>query len=317
MFLACGDALFDMFARAGGDEPGAITLDGRIGGSPLNVAMGLARLGLPTGYFTKISTDLFGQRIAAHLQREGIDISLCPRSAQNSTLAMVALNAEGVPNYAFYVNGTADTSLTEAELPPLPEAVRVVHLGSYSTATEPTASSLVKLVAREKARRFISYDPNVRLAIEPDRDVWRARIASLTPIAHLMKASDEDLELLYPGQSPEALMAQWIAAGVRLAVVTRGAKGAIAMAAGGAKAAVPGRKVEVVDTVGAGDTFQAGLIAGLSLADRLEPAKAAAISSQDLETLIDFAARAAAVTCSRRGADLPRKGEVDWPRFAG
>ena len=145
MFLSCGDALFDMFARAGG-EPGAITLDGRIGGSPLNVAMGLARLGGKPAYFTKISTDLFGERMMAHLALEGIDTKLCLRSPLNSTLAMVALNAAGVPAYAFYVNGTADRSIEANELPVLPDAIRCIHIGSYTTATEPTASSLVALV---------------------------------------------------------------------------------------------------------------------------------------------------------------------------
>ena len=315
MFLACGDALFDMFAEAGG-PPSAITLNGRIGGSPLNVAMGLARLGQETGYFTKISTDLFGERMVAHLKSEGIDTGLCLRSGQNSTLAIVALNAAGVPNYAFYTENTADRSITQAELPAsLPENISAIHIGSYTTATEPTASSLVALVGREKSRRFISYDPNVRLSIEPSKDVWRARIASLTPIAHLMKASDEDLEHLYPGVSHETLAKGWIAQGVRLAVITRGEKGAIAFTAEGAVAEVPGRKVNVVDTVGAGDTFQAALLAGLARNGRLAPQQAAALTPSELAKLIDFAASAAAITCSRRGADLPRAGEVTFPEF--
>lgn len=315
MFLACGDALFDMFAEAGG-PPSAITLNGRIGGSPLNVAMGLARLGQETGYFTKISTDLFGERMMAHLKSEGIDTGLCLRSAQNSTLAIVALNAAGVPNYAFYTENTADRSITASELPQsLPEKIRAIHIGSYTTATEPTASSLVALVSREKSRRFISYDPNVRLSIEPSKDVWRARIASLTPIAHLLKASDEDLEQLYPDVSHETLAKGWIAQGVRLAVITRGEKGAIAFAASGAVAETSGRKVAVVDTVGAGDTFQAALLTGLARNDRLSPEKAGALGAGELSRLLEFAASAAAVTCSRRGADLPRAHEVNFPQF--
>lgn len=314
MFLACGDALFDMFARQGG-EPGAITLDGRIGGSPLNVATGLARLGGKTAYFTKISTDLFGERMMAHLASEGIDAQLCLRSAKNSTLAMVALNEAGVPAYAFYVSGTADRSIETSELPTLPDAVRCIHIGSYTTATEPTASALVALVKREAAKRFISYDPNVRLAIEPDAQIWRGRIASLTGTAHLLKASDEDLELLYPGVSHETLAKGWIADGVRLAVITRGSEGAIAWSGGGAAAEVAGRKVDVVDTVGAGDTFQAALLTGLARNGKLSPDAAANLNKAQLTTLLDFAVSAAAVTCSRRGADLPRSGDVTFPVF--
>lgn len=314
MFLSCGDALFDMFARAGG-APGAITLDGRIGGSPLNVAMGLARLGCETAYFAKISTDFYGDRMMAHLASEGIDTRLCLRSPLNSTLAMVALNEAGVPAYAFYVNGTADRSIERDELPTLPAAITCIHIGSYTTATEPTASSLVALVKREAAKRFISYDPNVRLSIEPDTQVWRDRIASLTGTAHVLKASDEDLELLYPGVSHETLAKGWIAQGVKLAVITRGGEGAVAFSANGAMAEVSRRKVDVVDTVGAGDTFQAALLTGLSRNGRLTPEGAGSLNEAQLATLLDFAAAAAAVTCSRRGADLPRSGDVAFPVF--
>ena len=314
MFLACGDALFDMFARGNG-EPGAITLDGRIGGSPLNVAMGLARLGGKTAYFTKISTDLFGERMMAHLASEGIDTQLCLRSSQNSTLAMVALNEAGVPAYAFYVNGTADRSIEAHELPALPDQVQCIHIGSYTTATEPTASSLVAMVKREAAKRFVSYDPNVRLAIEPNAQVWRDRMASLVGTAHLLKASDEDLELLYPGVSHETLAKDWIAKGVRLAVVTRGGEGAIAWNASGAVGQVSGRKVDLIDTVGAGDTFQAALLTGLARNGKLSPDAAANLNKAQLTNLLDFAAAAAAITCSRRGADLPRAGEIQFPEL--
>ena len=315
MFLACGDALFDLFAAAS-EDASAIQLHGRIGGSPLNVAMGLARLGQNTAYFTKISTDLFGQRMMAHLAKEGIDSGLILRSEQNSTLAIVELNDEGVPSYAFYTDNTADRSIEISELPQqLPEAIKAIHLGSYTTATEPTASSLVSLVKREAARRFISYDPNVRLAIEPSKDLWRARIQSLIGTAHLMKASDEDLALLYPGRDLADIAGQWLAAGVKLAVITRGGEGAIGFTAKGVKAEVPGKKIAVIDTVGAGDTFQAGLLAGLAQNQSLEAEKVENLSQNALERLLDFAASAAAITCSRRGADLPRLGEIQLPQF--
>jgi fructokinase len=310
MFLSCGDALFDCFSVPT-DGPATIRLDGRVGGSPLNVAVGLARLGRSVGYFTKNSTDMFGRRILAFLNQEGVDTSLIVPTSMNSTLAMVELDKTGSASYAFYTGGTADRSLTQAELPPqLPAAIRAIHIGSYTTATEPTASSLVALVKRERERRFISYDPNIRPSIEPDLDVWRARIASLAGTAHLLKLSSEDAELLYPKQSLEHLAQDWISHGVRLVIVTKGGEGAMAFTGHGCSAAVPGIHVEVVDTVGAGDTFQAATLAWLERHDALGAASAADLDSDALRSLLSFGARAAAITCSRRGADLPFAAEL-------
>lgn len=310
MFLSCGDALFDCFSVPT-DGPATIRLEGRVGGSPLNVAVGLARLGRPVGYFTKNSTDLFGRRILAFLQKEGVDTSLMIAASNNSTLAMVELDSAGVPSYAFYTGGTADRSLTLAELPlSLPAAIRAIHIGSYTTATEPTASSLVALVKRERERRFISYDPNIRPSIEPDLDVWRGRIASLTGTAHLLKLSSEDAHLLYPNQSLEHLAQDWISHGVRLVIVTKGGEGAVAFTGHGCSAAVPGIHVDVVDTVGAGDTFQAATLVWLEKHDALHAAAAAGLGSDALRSLLSFGAKAAAITCSRRGADLPFAAEL-------
>lgn len=305
MFLSCGDALFDCFSVPT-ESPATIRLDGRVGGSPLNVAVGLARLGRPVGYFAKNSTDLFGRRILAFLEQEGVDTSLIVPTSNNSTLAMVELDKAGVASYAFYTGGTADRSLTLAELPAqLPAAIRAIHIGSYTTATEPTASSLVALVKRERERRFISYDPNIRPSIEPDLDIWRGRIASLAGTAHLLKLSSEDAELLYPKQPLEHLAQDWIRSGVRLVIVTKGGEGAIAFTGHGCSASVPGIHVNVVDTVGAGDTFQAATLAWLDRHDALAAAEAADLDSDALRSLLSFGARAAAITCSRRGADLP------------
>lgn len=310
MFLCCGDALFDCFSAPIAD-PAIIRLDGRVGGSGLNVAVGLARLGRPVGFFTKNSTDIFGRRILAFLGQEGVDTSLMIPAANYSTLAIVELDSSGVPSYAFYAGGTADVSLRLDELPAsLPAAIRAIHIGSYTTGVEPTASSLVALVKRERDRRFISYDPNIRPLIEPDLDVWRARITSLAGTAHLIKLSIEDAELLYPKQSPEHLAADWIARGVRLVVVTKGGDGAVAFTGGGCSAAVPGCHVEVVDTVGAGDTFQAATLTWLERHDALYATEAAALDSDALRAMLSFGARAAAITCSRRGADMPRAAEL-------
>jgi fructokinase len=310
MILTCGDALFDVFANPG-SSASSIALDARVGGSPLNVAVALSRLGQSTAFLSKVSTDAFGRRLVAYLESERINTDLIVRTDAPTTLAIVALDDKGVPTYSFYTSGTADRSLERSELPPrLPDAVRVVHVGSYSTALEPTAASLEALVARERPRRFISYDPNIRPSIVPDPEIWRRRVAALTAQAHLVKASVEDIQFLYPGASAESVLKDWLARGAGIAIATMGEAGALAVTRSGVAARVGARTVKVIDTVGAGDTFQAALLTWLAEHGRLSPDGLAGLSADDLNALLTFAARAAAVTCARRGADMPRRGEL-------
>ena len=198
MFLCCGDALYDLFiVESNNSSPSHVTLSGDIGGSPLNVAGGLARLGHQSRYLTKLSSDLYGQRMRDFFKRNNIDASLCIDTELNSTLAIVEKQADGSARYVFYTDNTADVSLQQDELPnPLPESIRVVHIGSYSTAVDPTSTTLIKLTERETATRVISYDPNLRPSIEPDIDRWRAVFNAHAASANLIKASDEDIETL-------------------------------------------------------------------------------------------------------------------------
>ena len=310
MILTCGDALFDVFATSGGSAS-SIALDARVGGSPLNVAVALSRLGQPTAFLSKVSNDAFGRKLTSYLESERVDVGLLVRTQAPTTLAIVALDDKGVPTYSFYTSGTADRSLEMSELPVrLPDAVRAVHIGSYTTALEPTAASLEALVARERPRRFISYDPNVRPSIVPDAALWRKRVAALTAQAHLVKASVEDIQFLYPGAPVEGVLKDWLARGASIAVATMGEVGAMAMTRQGVAARVSARSVKVVDTVGAGDSFQAALLTWLAEHGRMSPDGLAMLSADDLEALLTFAARAAAITCSRRGADMPRRADL-------
>jgi len=187
--------------------------------------------------------------------------------------------------------------------------IGVVHFGSYSLVVTPTADAFAALAGREARRRLITLDPNVRLNVEPDLEVWRARVQAMAAHADLIKVSGEDLEAMYPGRSVEANVERWLAAGVRLVVVTRGAEGALGFTAR-ARVIAAGERVQVVDTVGAGDAFQAALLCAL---DELELASRTGLESLDeatLERCLSFAGRAAAITCSRRGADLPRRREL-------
>jgi fructokinase len=307
MFLVCGEALFDLFV-----EPAAefdLRFDGRIGGSPFNVAVGLARLGRPAALFTGLSTDFLGQRLAAALTADGVDTRFLLRKAAPTTLSLVGLAADGTPSYAFYGRGAADRSVEPSEIPELGPEVAALHLGSYSLVARPTADAFAALAAREARRRLVSLDPNVRLNVEPDLEVWRARIAALVGHADLIKASSEDLSPLCPGRPLETVAEDWLGRGVRLVVVTRGAEGAVAFT-GRARVTLSGEAVEVVDTVGAGDAFQAALLCAL---DELGLASRAGLESLDEPTVrrcLAFASRAAAIVCSRRGAALPVRREL-------
>jgi fructokinase len=307
MFVVCGEALMDVFAA--GDTPTGMALDARIGGSPFNVAVGLARLGQPVSFFGAVGRGFLGQRLLRALHDEGIGTACTPVLDAPTTLSLVGLDARGVPSYSFYGEGGADRQLPMAALDTLPAGLRAIHFGSYAMVVEPVASTQRALVERERSRCLIAYDPNIRLNVEPDLERWRATLAWMAARAHVLKVSDEDLGLLYPGTDAAALAQRWLDAGVGLVVVTRGGEGAEGWARGLHVRVAP-QKIAVVDTVGAGDTFQAALLVWLAERGRLAPAATKDWTEGDLHAALDFAGRAAAITCSRRGADLPRRNEL-------
>ena len=307
MFIVCGEALMDVFATT--DTPTGTLLDARIGGSPLNVASGLARLGQPVAFFGALSTGFLGDRLARALAEEGVSLACAPRIDAPTTLGLVGLDAQGVPSYAFYGQGCADRLLPLSALDTVPEGVQAVHFGSYAMVVEPVAATQRALVERVQGRALGAYDPNIRLNVEPDVARWRDTLAWMLPRTQLLKISDEDLDRLFPGADEDALVREWLAAGVEAVVLTRGARGATAWTRAG-RADVPGRAVAVADTVGAGDTFQAALLTGLAETGRLRPGALQTLSPDALRTWLGFAADAAAITCGRRGADLPRRAEL-------
>ena len=315
MILTCGEALYDVFAD---DDPAAgpfaIAARGVVGGSPLNVALGLSRLGTPSGMFTRLSTDALGVKLRDFLAANGVSDRYCvTTSSEQTTFVLIKTRPDGQPDYAIYCHGTADCSMQMSDLPgTLADDVTAIHLGSFAMVLEPTGLVARALAKREADRRFIAYDPNIRAMVEPDMARWRAMNDDLMPISNLVKASEEDLGMLYPGRPVEEFAERAIAEGADLAIVTRGADGALIASADGRTETVPGIRVTVQDTVGAGDTFQAATLHYLSTRNALKKGLARTV---DIGELGRFAVRAAALTCTRRGADLPTLAEVE--AFAG
>ncbi len=308
MYLVCGEALFDVFAAPAGPR-NRLKLEAVAGGSPFNVAIGLARLGTPVALFAGLSRDPFGRQLRTLLQEQGVDPGYLVEFDAPTTLAMVAVDASGSPAYSFRGEGCADRLPEARHLAPLSERIRGLHVGSYTIVTAPIAETLLALVRRESARRLISFDPNIRLNVDPDLQRWRERVEALATEAHLIKVSDEDLALLYPGESPVGIARRWLQGRCELVVLTRGGDGAQLFSRRHGLLAAPAKAVDVCDTVGAGDTFQAALLGYLHDHALDAPAALAQIGRDQLQAMLTFAVEAAAITCSRRGPDLPYRHE--------
>jgi fructokinase len=307
-----GEALIDLVSDPGDRD----TLRARPGGSPYNTALGLARLGVPTALVARISTDSFGNRLRAHLVENGVSLDYAVAAPEATTLAFALLDAEGTADYEFYVSGTADWQWTPGELPAtLPPDVSAVHSGSLALAIEPGASVLDDYLrrVRDSGAVTVSLDPNMRPQLMPDRDSARKRVERQVGHAHLVKASSEDIGWLYPREPLDAVLDRWLALGPALVVATLGANGALALGPGGRRLHVPAPTVRVVDTVGAGDAFTAALLAGLDeqeVLPKLRQGTPEPIDDAVLRPVLKRACSAAAITCTRPGADPPNREEL-------
>lgn len=310
MFVICGEALFDVFLRQAQPQWPALDYQAVPGGSPFNVAIGLARLGQPSALLGVLSEDFLGQQLHAVLQREGVSCDYLLQRALPTTLALVSLDAQGHPHYAFYGERAPEASLQAAELPRLADEVQGLHIGSYALVRRPTADALACLLQREQHRRLITLDPNIRLNVEPDVARWREVIEQHAPLAQLIKVSEEDLQLLYPDTPPHDTAQRWLAGQCQLVLMTRGEHGVSVLSARHGQWQQAAQPVAVVDTVGAGDTFQAALLCWLAEHGLARPDGIAALSRDDIDAMVRFASQAAALTCTRRGPDLPRRKEL-------
>ncbi|WP_430331132.1 carbohydrate kinase family protein [Rhodococcus sp. ACT016] len=292
--LVCGEALVDLVPA------GDTTYDARLGGGPYNVAVTLGRLGSAVGFCSRISTDPFGERLLGALSASGVDVGLLQRGPEPTTLAVAGIGSDGGARYTFYSDGTADRLV--ADPGPLPASVAAVSFGTLSLVFEPGASVYADLLRRSHDEgRLTVVDPNVRPAVFPDD--YRRRFADLLPSMDVVKVSDDDVHWLgqgVDGSTPE----QWLERGVTAVVTTHGADG-LSVRTRRVHVQVPGRRVPVADTIGAGDTVHGALLHHLAERGLLGRNSVAALDGGQWRDALEFAARAATITVSRPGADPP------------
>jgi fructokinase len=306
MIVCCGEALIDFLPRKAAD--GAAVYQPFCGGSVYNTAIALGRLGIKTGFFSGLSTDFFGDMLKDGLKASKVDLRYTKIWDKPSTLAFVKLT-DGHARYSFFDDNSASRMLVKRDLPKFQKSVQALHFGSISLIPEPGGGTLELLMKRESRRLVLSLDPNIRPGQIKDRRTHVARLNRMIAMADILKISDEDVTWMTGKSDLKAAARKWLKAGAKVVVVTKGGDGVEAFTARDHVSQFP-VKVKVADTVGAGDTFTAGLLSALLKAKHLDKKKLASISRDNLEAALAFAARAAAITCSRPGADPPWANEL-------
>src|SRR6266571_2640340 len=307
MLLSCGDALIDFLPVKSVDGRDAIVPVA--GGSCLNIAVGMARLGASAGFVGGISTDLFGRMIADHASASQVDLRYATRSAHQATLAFVRTVA-GEPQYAFYDEATASRNwIYRPGSIPFDE-IEAVHVGSTTLADDQGAAQALAMVEEARASVTISFDPNCRPKLVKHKTRYVEQMDAFAAAADIVRMSDVDFEFLYGGRHYEERARALMATGTSLVVVTHGIKGAQAWhrATGPVKVEAP--TIDVVDTIGAGDSFQAALLFALRAIGRIKTSALAQMNSGELRRALSFASMCAAFTCGHAGADPPRRSDV-------
>ncbi|MFJ1973891.1 carbohydrate kinase [Streptomyces sp. NPDC087903] len=309
-----GECVADAFAEPASDL-NELALRVLPGGGPANTAVALARLGTSARFLARLSGDVFGRLFRAHLEASGVDLSYAVAAGESSTLAVAELDATGQAAFSFHAQNTADWQWTPEELARVDlSETACVHTGSLALVREPGGAVVEEFLAAAAPRTTVSIDPNVRpLLVRPE--VYRARLAHWCALADILRLSEDDLELLLPGTPPEQACDTWHAAGVRLVVITLGADGALA-SLDGERLRVPAVATQVVDTVGAGDSFTAGLLHHLG-ARGLLGGRLAGLRLDEVAEACRFGTRVAALTCSVAGPNPPWRNQLAQLTTAG
>jgi fructokinase len=293
----CGEVLIDLIPD--GTERKAV-----VGGGPANTAKALAKLGIETQFIDGISSDQYGQMALKELHHDGVLLDYVKFSDKPTCLAIVSLSQNGGATYEFVIDGTATFDFSHSWLPdPIELKPSLLHIGTLVTAIEPAASVLHEWASKVAEVTPVVFDPNIRPAVLDNRDLYVAAVEKWVAISSAVKVSDDDLKWLYPDQSIESVVNRWLSDGVALVVVTFGANGLTGFTSDG-QVEVGAIKVDVVDTVGAGDTVGAVLVEAIIEKGLLN------LNGENLKEMLTRAAKAAAITCSRSGAKPPSKMEI-------
>ena len=311
MILCGGDALIDFVPVTRDGEEAFVP---KPGGAVLNTATALARLGQEVTFIGGVSTDLFGDKLIRHMEREGIDTAHVARTPHDCTLAFVTL-ASGEARYAFYDDTSAGRRWDGID--PVPEA-DCLHIASVTLIADPSASAYAELAERVSPSMVVSLDPNCRPTLIRDRDPYAQRIKRIAAVSHIVRFSDEDFAYLYPGTDEAAVAATLLTGRTKLVLISRGPGGATAFWAGG-RVDIGAQPIDLADSIGAGDTFHAGILTALARAGRLSLDGLAALDRGTIEQALTFASTAAALNCQRLGCnppDLPAV-EAEMARLTG
>jgi len=306
MILSCGEALIDMLPRE--TTYGEDAFAPYPGGAVFNTAIALGRLGVPSGFISGLSSDLFGEMLRTSLSESKVSSDLAVISQRPTTLAFVRL-VDGQATYAFYDENTAGRMLTPGDIPSIPSTTQAMFFGGISLVGEPCAGFYEALIAREAPARVTMIDPNIRPDFIIDELRYRARIKRMTGLADIVKLSDEDLRWLVGSSDFGDLAKEILQAGAKLVLITDGAKGAYAFTRDHT-VFVDAHKVDVIDTVGAGDTFNAGVLAALYQTGALNKNALSSLPEELLYTALTLGVRSAAITVSRAGANSPWANEI-------
>jgi fructokinase len=296
----CGEALIDLIpVTPGSDQRQVIP-----GGGPANTAHALARLDIPTEFIGGLSDDQYGQRMRSEFIAGRVGLTFTPEHQLPTCLAIVSIDLDGGATYEFKIDGTATFAFATENLPD-PKLVNpeAIYIGTLATIIEPGASILKDWIIQAKDYAPIIYDPNIRSSVISDRSRYQEVVKNWVVLSNVVKASEDDLAWLYPDTDPLKIARSWVSQGVQLVVVTKGENGIVGVTEN-QEVSIPGVKVEVIDTVGAGDTVGAVLVEAL-IEFGLEK-----LTSELLSHTLHRAALAAAITCSRVGANPPTKAEL-------
>ena len=308
MILNCGEALIDMVAGATND--GQMAFVPHSGGAVMNTAIALGRLGVPSGFFAGLSNDLFAAQLKAHLSASHVSYDLCPISDAPTTIAFVQLE-NGQAKYAFFDENTALRNLQPSEIPALPDAIDAMFFGGISLAYGACADTYETMLIAGAANHVTMMDPNIRPSFIRDEAAFRARLQRMIAATDVLKLSDEDLEWLEGTGEIADLANELLSKGPKLILITQGSQGATAFHKD-YQVNVPTVPVDLSnsDTIGAGDTFNAGVLASLHDASLLSKSSIADLSQQDAESAVAYGMKTASITVSRKGANPPWKHEL-------